>query len=383
MSEVRLLPFDRLQDLIDALAAGGRRCIGPVVENGVPGLAVVESVFQFPRGVIDHQSPGRFRLEATFSPAVFDARPGFASWKSFLLPPETLLFKALKTVDGVELRASETVCVPTAFVGVRPCDLHALEVLDLVFLENPAAEAYRRRRRELFLVVVNCSRPAATCFCRSLGTGPQATAGYDICLTELADPDNHRFLLAVGSEAGRALVEELGLSAAGAGEVQRGLELLDKAASEMTGKPEVAELGAVIYKRLDHPLWRDTAERCLACGSCTMVCPTCFCTTVRDKTDLSGNVAERRRVWDSCFNRSFSYLHGGSVRESLHSRYRNFVLHKLGTWVEQFGRPGCVGCGRCITWCPAGIDITAVAAGLRHRADPGKPGKEVRHVTGR
>jgi Fe-S oxidoreductase len=96
-----------------------------------------------------------------------------------------------------------------------------------------------------------------------------------------------------------------------------------------------------------------------------MVCPTCFCATVEDATDLTGSATERRRVWDSCFSQEFSYIHGGSVRTSAGARYRQWITHKLATWHEQFGVSGCVGCGRCITWCPVGIDITAEARAVR------------------
>jgi sulfhydrogenase subunit beta (sulfur reductase) len=119
-----------------------------------------------------------------------------------------------------------------------------------------------------------------------------------------------------------------------------------------------------------HKQWDDVAARCLTCANCTMVCPTCFCTTVEDHTDLTGQTAERVRRWDSCFTLDFSYIHGGSVRTETKSRYRQWMTHKLASWIDQFGTSGCVGCGRCITWCPVGIDITAEVAAIR--ASPGK-----------
>jgi Fe-S-cluster-containing hydrogenase component 2 len=110
--------------------------------------------------------------------------------------------------------------------------------------------------------------------------------------------------------------------------------------------------------------WQDVADRCLTCGNCTMVCPTCFCTTTEDTTDLTGQRTERSQRWASCFELDFSYLHGGSVRVSGESRYRQWITHKLSSWHDQFGNSGCVGCGRCIAWCPTGIDITAEVAAL-------------------
>ena len=103
-----------------------------------------------------------------------------------------------------------------------------------------------------------------------------------------------------------------------------------------------------------------------------MVCPTCFCTTVEDHSDLAGETAERVRSWDSCFTLDFSYVHGGSVRTETQSRYRQWMTHKLASWIDQFGTSGCVGCGRCITWCPVGIDITEEAAAIRQTRRTGR-----------
>ena len=121
----------------------------------------------------------------------------------------------------------------------------------------------------------------------------------------------------------------------------------------------------LLYNNFEHPFWDDVGARCLACGNCTMVCPTCFCVTVEDSTDLAGDVAERRRRMDSCFSTAFTYVYGGSTRTSTRARYRQWLTHKLAGWVDQFGAVGCVGCGRCITWCPVGIDLTAEVASLR------------------
>jgi formate hydrogenlyase subunit 6/NADH:ubiquinone oxidoreductase subunit I len=128
---------------------------------------------------------------------------------------------------------------------------------------------------------------------------------------------------------------------------------------------DTAGLRDLLYENFEHPRWDNVAARCLSCANCTMVCPTCFCTTVEDVSDISGNHAERWRRWDSCFTQSFSYIHGGSVRTSAKSRYRQWMTHKLASWTDQFGTSGCVGCGRCITWCPVGIDITEEVRAIR------------------
>jgi ferredoxin len=136
------------------------------------------------------------------------------------------------------------------------------------------------------------------------------------------------------------------------------------------------DIRELLRESRESPHWADVAERCLTCGNCTMVCPTCFCTTTEDTTDLTGDHAERWQHWASCFELDFSYLHGGGVRLSGASRYRQWITHKLSTWHDQFGGSGCVGCGRCIAWCPVGIDITAEVARLAELRDAGQAGEE-------
>jgi ferredoxin len=154
-------------------------------------------------------------------------------------------------------------------------------------------------------------------------------------------------------------------------EIAAAERVVDRTRGQMGRTLETNGLKELLQTNANHPRWDEVSERCLTCGNCTNVCPTCFCTTIDDTTDLSGTTAERVRRWDSCFTLDFSYTHGGSVRSSARSRYRQWMTHKLAHWVDQFGSSGCVGCGRCITWCPVGIDITEEAAAIR--ASPGPP----------
>jgi ferredoxin len=147
-------------------------------------------------------------------------------------------------------------------------------------------------------------------------------------------------------------------------------------ASQMGRSLDTAGIKELLQGNPNHPRWDEVAERCLTCGNCTMVCPTCFCTTVEDHNDLTGTSAERVRKWDSCFTLDFSYVHGGSVRNSNKSRYRQWMTHKLASWIDQFGTSGCVGCGRCVTWCPVGIDITAEVAAIRATPQAAKGGHD-------
>ncbi len=158
--------------------------------------------------------------------------------------------------------------------------------------------------------------------------------------------------------------------AATAAEVGAAEAVVARTAESMGREMRADDLHDLLMRNLSHPRWDDVAARCLSCANCTMVCPTCFCTSVEDSSDLTGTETSRSRRWDSCFTMDFSYIHGGSVRSSTKSRYRQWMTHKLATWVDQFGSSGCVGCGRCITWCPVGIDITEEVRAIRD-SEPG------------
>jgi ferredoxin len=235
-------------------------------------------------------------------------------------------------------------------------------MLDRVHLggrfEDPG---YRARRGATLIVAVNCTEPAGTCFCASMGTGPRARTGFDLAMTEFIDAERHEFVVEVGTERGASVLEGLRGRDASDADLDRVAEDTARAAARMGRRLKTDSLRDLLYANLDHPAWDEVAARCLTCGNCTLSCPTCFCWTTEDRPDLVGGGAERRRRWDSCFTREFSYIHGGSVRGSAHARYRHWMTHKLAGWHDQFGGSGCVGCGRCLTWCPAGIDITDVA----------------------
>jgi ferredoxin len=197
-----------------------------------------------------------------------------------------------------------------------------------------------------------------------MGCGPAAGPGYDLALTERLDAAGHRFVVEVGSEEGARILAAVPQRDPQVGEVAAARDAVAEAADRMGRSLPAVDLPDLLRETRESPHWDDVASRCLTCGNCTMVCPTCFCTTTEDVTDLTGQHAERWTRWSSCFELDFSYLHGGSMRTSGASRYRQWLTHKLGTWHDQFGTSGCVGCGRCIAWCPVGIDLTAEVAAL-------------------
>jgi ferredoxin len=198
-----------------------------------------------------------------------------------------------------------------------------------------------------------------------MDTGPRATARYDLALTELLDEAGHRFLVEVGSDRGAEVLAEIAHRAAEPEECAEADATVERTAASMGRTLDTTDIRDLLQANAEHPRWDDVADRCLSCGNCTLVCPTCFCSTVEDRTDLAGQEAERTRLWDSCFTLDHSYIHGGAVRRSGRSRYRQWMTHKLSSWIDQFGTSGCVGCGRCITWCPVAIDITEETAAIR------------------
>jgi ferredoxin len=252
---------------------------------------------------------------------------------------------------------------------MRACELAAVDVQDQVFLGEVVDPGYRARRANILRVAVQCAQAAPTCFCVSMGTGPAVRAGYDLALTELCAPGAHSFVVDVGTPEGAAVLETVPLQAATPEEVGRARALVERTAASMHRRMDTAGIRDLLVLQPEHPRWQLVAQRCLSCTNCTLACPTCFCHTTEEVPSLDATEVERWRRWDSCFTLGFSELHGTAVRRSGSSRYRQWLTHKLATWQDQFDRSGCVGCGRCITWCPVGIDLTEEVAAIR--ASPG------------
>jgi ferredoxin len=356
---------EALDGLLQALAARGFRLVGPTVRDGAIVYEDLESAADLPIGWTDDQQAGRYRLARRGDQARFGYAVGPHSWKQFLLPPRIRLWRAHRRDDGFEVEEEPLEDTPLALIGVRACELHGIAIQDRVLLGGGYADRdYAARRENAFVVAVNCFEPGGTCFCASMGTGPKADAGYDLALTEILDGE-HRFLVEVGSERGSEVLRELPRRDAGDEDLRAAGAAVESAAERMGRTLDTTDIRDLLARNLEHARWNDVAERCLTCGNCTMVCPTCFCTTVEDVTDLAGETVERRQSWDSCFTVDYSHVHGGAVRGSARSRYRQWMTHKLATWIDQFGTSGCVGCGRCITWCPVGIDITEEARAIR------------------
>jgi ferredoxin len=358
--------------LVQALAGLGRTVVGPTVRDGAIVLAEISRGEDLPYGWGVELEAGRYWLRPREDGAAFAHSAGPQSWKTFLHPQRERQWTADRSPDGSTMTITPEKAEPRsyAFLGVRPCDLRAIAVQDRVLGGGRHLDqAYQGRRERAFLVAVECTEPGATCFCVSMDAGPAAGPGYDLALTEVVDADGHRFLARAGSEQGAAVLAGLPRRPPDTGTRDAARRAVQEAEDRMGRTMPPTDLHALMRGSLEAERWNDVAERCLTCGNCTMVCPTCFCTTAEDVTDLTGEHAERWRRWESCFDLDFTRLSGaGPVRASGRSRYRQWATHKLGTWHDQFGESGCVGCGRCIVWCPVGIDITEEAHALHREA---------------
>jgi ferredoxin len=357
--------------VIDALRSDGYRVLGPTVRDNAIVHDDIGSVDDLPVGWTEEQDGGTYRLLRRADDALFGFATGPHSPKQFLHPPRVLEWRARRTDGGFVTEAPVDERPPVALFAARACDLAAIAIQDKVLAGGAHPDpGYVERRRDLFVVAVNCGSPGGTCFCVSMGTGPRAERGYDLALTELLDGDRHEFLAEPGTDRGRELLERVPYRPAIAQDAAAADAVTASCAAAMGRTlPDAASVPQLLRDNLDHPRWDNVAERCLSCGNCTMVCPTCFCTTPEDVTDLTNATAERWRSWDSCFTLDFSYMNGGSVRATTRSRYRQWLTHKLSTWWDQFGTSGCVGCGRCVTWCPVGIDLTEEITAIRARQE--------------
>ena len=360
-----------LEVLLDELKSRGYRVLGPVVRDGAIVYDDLPAVADLPIGWADEQDGGHYRLVRRDDQALFGFAVGSHSWKRFLHPPLQHLWRAKRSGDHMQVEPSAPAHERFAFIGVRACELAAIAVQDRVFLGGAHVDTqYAARRSDAFIVALNCSQAGGTCFCVSMKTGPKVGAGFDLALTELSEDGEQVFVVDVGSESGQALLAALPHREAQRHEIAAAEAIIARTAASMGREMRTDDVKELLQRNLDHPRWEQVAERCLTCGNCTMVCPTCFCTSVEDASDLTGTEYSRSRRWDSCFTMDFSYIHGGAVRSGARSRYRQWMTHKLATWYDQFGSSGCVGCGRCITWCPVGIDITEEVRAIRESERP-------------
>lgn len=366
VAENFILQAPHLHYLLEVLQAQGFQTVGPSLDSGDLVYAGLNSIHDLPIGWTNQAQGGAFRLQPRGDQAFFGYNVGQQSWKQFLFPPRTPLWEARQEGKDFNITYPAALPSPYAFIGAHACDLQAIATLDKVFLQGQSADrTYQAGREPIFVVAVNCTQSAQTCFCTSMQTGPRARRGFDLALTEIISEHEHYFLVEVGTGRGAEIFRQVPHSPAPSEARNRARELLEQTAARMGRQLETADLQEMLYRNYDNPHWDKVAERCLTCGNCTAVCPTCFCHSIEESRDLTGQKVERWRRWDVCYTIDHSYIHGGSIRTSTKARYRQWLTHKLATWLDQFGCFGCVGCGRCIAWCPVAIDLREEVRALR------------------
>ena len=358
--ETLTLTVESFSAWIKVLVCKGYIIKAPVRREQAICIEEITSIDQFPRGWRDEQEAGHYRLEYDDTQQTFfNFTAGPQSWKQHFFPPERKLCQAVRHGNDVKFVSDPLPDEKAILLGVRACDIHAIEIQDKVFLDPSHLDPfYENQRRNTLIVAVNCSRAGKTCFCTSMDTGPKADHGFDLALTEINHKGKHYFTVEVGSKQGRDILGLCKSKKANDDQIVVMNHTIEATRQSMGRRLNSKDYPQQLMNNLNHPRWEKIAETCMSCANCTMVCPTCFCSSVEDTSDLTGEHAERWRRWDSCFTLDHSYLHGGSVRQSIQSRYRQWLTHKFSTWHEQFDSSGCVGCGRCITWCPVEIDVT-------------------------
>jgi sulfhydrogenase subunit beta (sulfur reductase) len=356
------LPKPRLDELIAMLWRDGYRVMGPVERDGSVAFDEVRSMQDLPIARREEQSAGRYRIADGRGGEVFGVVNGAGSLKPSFFAPEETLLEIRRERRGFSVTETEPAAQRLAFIGVRACDLAAVAIQDRVFLQDAFRDShYAARRKDALMIAVNCTRSAETCFCASMNTGPQAGPGHDLAMTEMDDG----FVVRCGSERGEAVVAALGLAAADTPATLAAGRAVEHCAENQRRRMDTSDLPQLLYEEAESPRWSEVSARCLSCTNCTMVCPTCFCHTVLDTEEIAGNLSRRVRKWDSCFSLEHAHIHGINFRSHTRDRYRQWLTHKLASWIDQFGSSGCTGCGRCITWCPVGIDLTEEVAAIR------------------
>ena len=362
----KILNKSDFDELLTVLKDMQYELYGPQLKDDAIVYDLLSSQEQLPQNISDDQRPGQYSVSNTQTGRWFAWANAVQGIKPLVFVPVEKLWSATHDTEiGLSFNPVDVSEKPRAIIGVRNCDLAGLRLQDQHFLEQEYVDPYyQSRRQNLFLVAVNCTHPAATCFCHRTGDGPIANNGYDLVFDELEDV----FVVSAGSDKGQDVIDLLPVIDSREHHLtQVSLQRQQVNKSQMSSIKPMTDID--IQKKLNFNFetdaWDDIAKRCLACGNCTSVCPTCFCYSERDvpatgedKLDLS--ISTYIREWDSCFNQSHSYIHGIVIRPETKFRYRQWLSHKFSTWFDQYGRSGCVGCGRCVTWCPVGIDVIEV-----------------------
>lgn len=365
-----VLSRSELSELVVVLADDGYEIYGPVVLDHAIRYRSISSLDEVSVGVRDVQGPGTYSLIARNDDAMFGHTVGVTSLKDLFFPPLRQVWTSVWDGETYHFEPAPAPEEKIAVIGARSCELAALGIHDTVLTRGEYVDAdYAHRRMDSFIVSVDCTEPGEVCFCASMGTGPAAAGLFDLAVTELFVDGEWEYVGRCGSERGEAVLDRVTHRQPDQIEVSLARSAVSAATDRMGREFDTTGVPEYLSSHREHPHWAEIANRCLACGNCTQACPTCFCVSTIDTSSLDGTMAERAVRWDSCFSLDYSYMGGRPQRSSIDARYRKWLTHKLSGWVEQFGTSGCVGCGRCITWCPVGIDFTAEIPKMMEFAD--------------
>lgn len=283
--------------------------------------------------------------------------------KRFFLPEKEVLFTYEKNGNGVTIydKCEEVEASKRVLVGIHPCDIQGLIYLDKVFIKDFNDPYYIARRKNTLIIGLTCREPADYCFCSYTGSGPMIRDGFDLMLTDLGD----LYLVEIGSEEGERLIKfNLDLFEEASEDHIKERDRILKEVDAKIRRYKMASIDGIydlMVEKFNDPLWDMYGEKCLSCGKCNYVCPTCRCFDIYEEPDYSLRSGKRVRVWDSCHFLSFTRVAGGKVfREERRSRIKQRVFHKYFYSIDEIGSISCVGCGRCIEVCPARIDIREI-----------------------
>jgi sulfhydrogenase subunit beta (sulfur reductase) len=347
------IPADRIGQIVEALPSD-YRAIGPVKEKWAVNLGTVNSGSDLATGLATEEKPGTYKLVEGVAFDLSGARP-MTSPKWFTHRPYELLYRTKRGPDG-ELKHETPADEPPkqAFFGLHACDVSGMYVLDRTFEQKYTDPLYQRRRQNTIIIGQNCLNPGSTCFCSTFDTGPGLKGGFDIGLTYL----DGEYLVETATATGAEIVSRIEAKPAAPAMITAKINGLRQAKRTMTRAFDLKRGVDTLNANYNHPYWSEPSARCLSCANCINVCPTCYCYRIADKTTIDLSESRRTRVWDACQHLEFAAVHGGNFRPERVDRIRQWVNHKINWTIEQYGCAGCVGCGRCITWCPTMIDIT-------------------------
>mgnify|MGYP006295720965 CR=1 FL=1 len=265
------------------------------------------------------------------------------SIKKFFLPSKEILFEYNK--ESIKENLDKTKRI---FFGIRPCDVHSLLVMDKLMLGDDMEDIYYKSRRNNSVIIsVKCNESGENCFCQSLGTD-KLQEGFDILLYE----NGEDYLVEIGSEKGKKIIDQIN-------EKEKTSKIPEDC---LECDREIPEQQIEKFKKaFEDPIWEEEVKRCFSCAGCTTTCPTCGCFDVKDDPNLDLETGKRMRLDASCQLKNYTGVAGGHVfREDRAKRFKHRYYHKFKYFPEQYDKYMCIGCGRCISNCPAGIDLVEI-----------------------